>query len=123
MANPTFSTISSHNAVIERAESQKVGLLENGGAHDLKCNAEAIDEQTKVVWVCPRIIRPERMNPAATLIRFLEKVPEHVLAVVDEAYYEYVTAEDYPETIPLLERFPNLNDYSGRSQKPTVWRL
>lgn len=106
MANPTFTQYK-HNAVIEGAEVREVSLLENG-CHDLDSMLKAIDEQTKIVWVC------SPNNPTGTyeqeqkLIRFLEEVPEHVLAVVDEAYYEYVTAEDYPETIPLLKRFPNL---------------
>jgi len=106
MANPTFSQYK-HNAVIEGAEVREVGLLENG-CHDLDAMLEAIDEQTKVVWVCSPNNPTGTYESGRNLIRFLEKVPEHVLAVVDEAYYEYVTAEDYPETIPLLERFPNL---------------
>ncbi len=39
---------------------------------------------------------------------FLQSVPEHVLVVLDEAYYEYATAEDYPETIPLLNKYNHL---------------
>lgn len=31
-----------------------------------------------------------------------------MLVVSDEAYYEYVKADDYPETIPLLQQYKNL---------------
>jgi len=39
---------------------------------------------------------------------FLERLPEHVIVTVDEAYTEYVDEPDYPDTIPWVERFPNL---------------
>ncbi|MEC3609012.1 histidinol-phosphate transaminase [Bacillus glycinifermentans] len=106
MANPTFSQYK-HNAVIEGAQVREVGLVEDG-CHDLDAMLEAIDDKTKIVWVCSPNNPTGTYEPEQKLIGFLEKVPEHVLVVVDEAYYEYVTAEDYPETIPLLKRFPNL---------------
>ncbi|MGV2470517.1 aminotransferase class I/II-fold pyridoxal phosphate-dependent enzyme, partial [Bacillus subtilis] len=70
-----------HNAVIEGAEVREVGLLENG-CHDLDAMLKAIDEQTKVVWVCSPNNPTGTYESGRNLIRFLEKVPEHVLAVV-----------------------------------------
>lgn len=103
---PTFPQYR-HNAVIEGAEVREVPLRSDG-AHDLDRMLEAIDSKTKVIWVC----NPN--NPTGTytseqeLIAFLDRVPEHILVVLDEAYYEYVTAEDYPESIPLLKQYPNI---------------
>ncbi|MBO8162991.1 MAG: histidinol-phosphate transaminase [Brevibacillus sp.] len=105
MATPTFPQYRS-NAIIEGAELIEVPLKE--GVHDLDAMAQAINEKTRVVWVC----NPN--NPSGTivtesqLLSFLEKVPRDVLVVMDEAYYEYVVAEDYPQTIPLLAKYPNL---------------
>lgn len=96
-----------HNAVIEGAEIREIQLLADG-SHDLKGMLEAIDGNTKIVWLCT----PN--NPTGTYIKekeyleFLSKVPKHVLVVSDEAYYEYVDADDYPETIPLIKDYPNL---------------
>jgi histidinol-phosphate aminotransferase len=104
-ADPTFSQYKL-NATIEGAEIREVPCVD--GVHDLEAMLDAIDEQTRIVWVC----NPN--NPSGTyvgekeFIRFLERVPSHVLVVSDEAYYEYVTAEDYPETLPLLEKYDNL---------------
>ena len=36
------------------------------------------------------------------LTQFIEGISENTLIVIDEAYYEYVTAKDF-ETLPLLE--------------------
>lgn len=53
-------------------------------------------------------------NPTGTyinhqaLVTLLDAVPEQVIVVCDEAYYEYVTVQDYPQTTPLLKQYPNL---------------
>ncbi len=78
------------------------------GSFDPKAIAALIQDNTKIVYIC----NPN--NPTGTyitekdFIRFMNSVPEHVLVVSDEAYCEYVEAADYPETIPLLKRYPNL---------------
>ena len=40
--------------------------------------------------------------------KFLAALPPAVLAVLDEAYFEYVTNGDYPDGVTLLSRYPNL---------------
>lgn len=53
-------------------------------------------------------------NPTGTYINtqslkyLLEKVPEHILCVLDEAYFEYVKHDDYPDTLALQKLHPNL---------------
>lgn len=105
MATPTFSQYK-HNAVIEGAEVREIPLI--NGEHNLDKMLAAIDDKTNVVWVC------SPNNPTGTyvtenkLVAFLEKVPSHVLVVLDEAYYEYVTAEDSFNAIELTRTYPNL---------------
>ncbi len=67
--------------------------------HDLQAMLDAVTERTRLLFLC----NPN--NPTGTIFgrgelrRFLEAVPGHVLVVVDEAYREYVTAEDYPDAM------------------------
>ena len=95
-----------HHAIIEGAEVREVPLKD--GCHDLVEMADRIDEQTKVVWIC----NPN--NPTGTYVtkkqlrEFLDLVPKQVLVVLDEAYYEYATAQDYPQSLPLLDKYENL---------------
>lgn len=76
--------------------------------HDLDAMLAQVDARTKLVFIC----NPN--NPTGTYINdaelrhFLERLPAEVLVVVDEAYYEFVAAPDYPQTLEWLERFPNL---------------
>ncbi|MEH7117877.1 histidinol-phosphate transaminase [Neobacillus vireti] len=105
MANPTFSQYK-HNAVIEGAIVKEIPLV--NGEHDLDAMLEAIDEQTNVVWVCSPNNPTGTYIPENKLVPFLEKVPPHILVVLDEAYYEYVVADDYYHSINLTRKFPNL---------------
>lgn len=105
MADPSFSMYKI-NVVIEGAEAREVPLV--NGVHDLEGMLAQIDEQTTVVWVC----NPN--NPSGTYVtqteleHFLSQVPADVLVVLDEAYFEYVEATDYPDSVPLLAKYPNL---------------
>src|SRR5690625_3830779 len=62
MASPTFPQYR-HHALIEGAELKEIPTL-NNGAHDLVKMSEAIDEKTKVVWLCS----PD--NPTGNLISY-----------------------------------------------------
>jgi len=79
-----------------------------GDRHDLEAMAAAVDSDTKLVIVCNPNNPTGTYNSVNELTALLESVDEHVIVAVDEAYYEYVTAEDYPQTLDLLEKHPNL---------------
>jgi len=105
MATPTFSQYR-HHALIEGAQLREVPTV--NGKHDLAKMAEAIDEQTKVVWLCS----PD--NPTGELIQreafelFMKQCPNDVLVVLDEAYYEYVPYSFQLNLHENLEKYPNL---------------
>lgn len=76
--------------------------------HDLDAMLAAIDEATRVVFLA----NPN--NPTGTwfgpdaLGRFLQRVPERVLVVLDEAYIEYAEGDDLPDGLDYLDAHPNL---------------
>jgi len=69
---------------------------------DLDGFRKAINSRTKIIFVC----NPN--NPTGTIVTqeevksFMEIVPEHVLVVFDEAYYEFVDSADYPDTLQYI---------------------
>ncbi len=76
--------------------------------HDLAAMQSMINERTGVVWIAnPNNPTGTRLGSAA-LRAFIEAVPSRVIVVVDEAYFEYVHADDYPDASRWLGDFPNL---------------
>ena len=67
--------------------------------YDLDALLAAITERTKIVYVANPNNPTGTMVSRAQLDAYFERVPEHVLTVLDEAYFEYVDAEDYPDGI------------------------
>jgi len=76
--------------------------------HDLRAMAAAVDENTKLVIVCNPNNPTGTYNTAAEFGAFLDAVPDRVIVAVDEAYCEYVAADDYPRTLALRADHPNL---------------
>ncbi len=65
--------------------------------HDLEAMADAITDRTKMVFVA----NPN--NPTGTAVytdeveRFLERIPDDVIVVFDEAYYEFADQKRFPQ--------------------------
>jgi histidinol-phosphate aminotransferase len=74
--------------------------------HDLAAIADAITPQTRLVFLA----NPN--NPTGTIYHrrdweaFLERISPDVLVIVDEAYFEYVEAVDYPNSLDYHARHP-----------------
>lgn len=76
--------------------------------HDLDAMGALVDGQTRVVWIANPNNPTGTWLPSAPLRAFLAALPETCIAVVDEAYSEYVRLPDYPDTSVWLNEFPNL---------------
>jgi histidinol-phosphate aminotransferase len=74
--------------------------------HDLDAMLAAITDRTRVVMVC----NPN--NPTGISIgaeefdRFTAELPDDVVLVVDEAYFEFVRRPDFPDLLPLIAERP-----------------
>lgn len=76
--------------------------------HDLAAMAAAVRDDTRMMFIA----NPN--NPTGTLLSndelegFLNEVPRHVVVVLDEAYGEYLPAEQQSRAPQWLEQFSNL---------------
>lgn len=76
--------------------------------HDLAGFAAHVDDDTGVVFIA------SPNNPTGTWLSpgsieaFLDRVPPHVVVVLDEAYVEYQDEAERTDSRSLLERYPNL---------------
>jgi histidinol-phosphate aminotransferase len=96
-----YNAIQSVGATTVIAPSKEFG-------HDLNAMLSAITPRTKVIWIA----NPN--NPTGTFIpmdevqQFIEKVPKEVIVVLDEAYYEYLEADDQADSLHWPIDYPNL---------------
>ena len=92
---------------IAQANCIEVGLNARY-ANDLEALAAAIDKSTKLIWLCNPNNPTGAIFTADELERFLDQVPPEVLVALDEAYCDYVEDPDYPDSLALLDKYPNL---------------
>jgi histidinol-phosphate aminotransferase len=76
--------------------------------HDLGAMLAAITEKTRVLWVANPNNPTGTFIPYAKIKEFLAKVPERVIVVLDEAYYEYLPPGQREDTTKWLTEHPNL---------------
>ena len=76
--------------------------------HDLSAMAKAVTPKTRLVFICNPNNPTGTYVTAAEVSTFLQSIPDDVIVVFDEAYYEYVTAPDYPDTLALLAAGRNI---------------
>jgi histidinol-phosphate aminotransferase len=92
---------------ISGATSVQVPLTERE-EHDLDAMAAAVTERTRLIFVCNPNNPTGVAIPRADLERFLDRVPDDVLVVLDEAYREFVRDEDVVDGIELYRERPNV---------------
>ena len=72
--------------------------------YDLDALLEAIRPRTKLVYIATPNNPTGTMTTRAELDDYFARVPEHVLTVLDQAYFEYIEHPDYPDGIAEYAR-------------------
>ncbi len=96
MAKPSF-------IVYAMAVTSQGGIAKEVPLKDWRHNFEGmlkeITERTKIIFIANPNNPTGTMNYKDEFENFIQKIPDNILVVVDEAYYEYVTSPYYPDTI------------------------
>ncbi|NTW77101.1 MAG: histidinol-phosphate transaminase [Syntrophaceae bacterium] len=93
-------------ATFSGIEAKVIPLIREG--FDDQAMLAAVDEHTKIIFVC----NPN--NPTGTywskdtLTNFLDTVDGKQIVVIDEAYFEFVEAADFPNGIEFIGLYPNV---------------
>lgn len=88
------------------AEMREISLVD--GTYDLEGMLKIVDEKTRLIFIC----NPN--NPTGTyrthneIAAFMDRIPEDVIVVLDEAYAEFADKADFPDSKELLSKYQNL---------------
>lgn len=88
MASPTFDTLA-HAARLRGAEVRTVPLT-HFYAHDLDAMLGRTDSATGLLYICNPNNPTGTLTPRSDLQEFLDKAPDHISVLIDEAYHDYV---------------------------------
>ena len=93
------------------AEAVRVPLRDH--RYDLEELLAAVTPRTKLVYVCHPNNPTGTTNTRAELDAYFDRVPAHVLTVLDQAYFEYIDDRDYPDGV---------DDYFKQGRRVVVLR-
>ncbi|MDP4178553.1 MAG: histidinol-phosphate transaminase [Bacillota bacterium] len=75
---------------------------------DLKDVLNQVNDKTKIIWLC----NPN--NPTGTIFekqefeKFIENIPTRIILVLDEAYIDFVSSDEYFDTTKLVDKYKNI---------------
>ncbi|HAG58704.1 MAG TPA: aminotransferase [Arthrobacter bacterium] len=78
------------------------------GRHDLDAMAAAVTVRTRVILLCTPNNPTGPILTTAETERFIQAVPPDVVVVIDEAYQEFVRAENAVDGIAMYRKYPNV---------------
>jgi histidinol-phosphate aminotransferase len=96
MASPSFIV---YSMIVQSGGGKNIIVPLKEWHHDLEAMLSKITERTKIVFIANPNNPTGTINTKAEMDDFMSKVPEGVLVVLDEAYYEYVTSRDYADSM------------------------
>jgi histidinol-phosphate aminotransferase len=96
MAHPSFVV---YPMATQAVGAKSVQIPLKNYTHDLEAMGNAITPKTKMIFIANPNNPTGTMNTQDELDRFMKKVPDGILVVLDEAYYEYVTDPRYADSM------------------------
>ncbi|MBI5598987.1 MAG: histidinol-phosphate transaminase [Deltaproteobacteria bacterium] len=100
MGEPSFAV---YPLAVQAAGGVAVRVPLKDFTMDLKAMARRITPKTRLVFIA----NPN--NPTGTIVkeaelrRFLDRTPENVIVCIDEAYCEFVTSAEFPDSLAYLK--------------------
>jgi histidinol-phosphate aminotransferase len=101
LPNPSFVV---YPSIVQAVGGTRVVVSLRDHRIDLPKMRRAITALTKMVFVANPNNPTGTIVTAAEVEAFLDKVPDHVIVVFDEAYYDFAEGPDFPDTLAHLQR-------------------
>ncbi len=100
-ADPSF-VMYKISAMVSDATLVSVALRDDL-THDIPAMLDRVTDRTKLLFVCNPNNPTGTFNKKDDIRKLIDEVPDHVLVVFDEAYYEYADDPDYPQTLDYFK--------------------
>jgi len=100
MAYPSFVV---YSMIVQAAQGKNIIVPLKDWRHDLDAMASKITDRTRLIFIANPNNPTGTINTKAEMDRFMKKVPEGVLVIVDEAYYEYLESKEYADSLKYLK--------------------
>ena len=105
MAEHTFVI---YKMEVKAAHGVAVEVPQKNWHHDLPAMADAITDNTRLLFICNPNNPTGTMATKAEVAALMARVPEQVVVVFDEAYYEYVRHPEFPESLGYVKAGRNV---------------
>ena len=105
MADQTFVI---YRMEVTAAHGKPVTVPLKQWRHDLASMADAVTERTRLLFLCNPNNPTGTMVSADEVAKLLARIPEHVIVVFDEAYFEYVRSSEFPDSMAYVRQGRNV---------------
>jgi len=105
MGHPSFVV---YSMIVQAAQGKNIVVPLKNFCHDLEAMASQITDRTRLIFIANPNNPTGTINTKTEMDRFMKKVPEGVLVIVDEAYYEYVESKEYADSFQYLKANRNI---------------
>lgn len=96
MAHPSFVV---YSMAVQSADGRAVQVPLKDYKHDLDAMADAVTSKTRILFIANPNNPTGTINTRTEFDRLMERLPDGMLVVVDEAYHEYVTDPEYADSL------------------------
>lgn len=93
---------------VQAVGAQAIVTPAKNWGHDLVAMADAVVENTRVIFLANPNNPTGTWFTRAELTEFMSRVPKNVVVVLDEAYCEYAQPAEYPNGLDFLAEYENL---------------
>ena len=124
LLSPGLNAVTSERSFIvypiatQAAGGQLIQVPMRSDGFDLNAIAAAVDQHTRIIYISNPNNPTGTLVPGQELDRFLDKVPEHVIVILDEAYYDFA---QYFAAIRRVD-YSHALDYVNQGRKVVVLR-
>lgn len=105
MATPSFVV---YFMAVQSVGGKSIQVPLKNYTHNLSAMAASITSATRMVFIANPNNPTGTINKKDEFESLMEKVPDNVLVVMDEAYYEYVSDHDYADSMKYLRSEKNI---------------